>query len=53
LFVARTASPPNFHLLVGDLCARGAGDPTRYPATDMDGQSRPQGTVDAGPDELP
>ena len=35
-----------------DTCARGAGDPTRYPATDMDGQSRPQGSIDAGPDEI-
>jgi hypothetical protein len=45
---------PNAHVLTSDTCVRGAGDPSRYPATDIDGQSRPQGATapDAGPDEV-
>jgi hypothetical protein len=43
----------DFHLQSSDTCARGAGDPTRYPSTDLDGQARPQGAPDAGPDEIP
>jgi hypothetical protein len=47
-FVSRT----DFHLLPSDTCARGAGDPSRFPSTDMDDQARPQGAPDAGPDEI-
>jgi hypothetical protein len=45
---------PNAHLLATDTCAKAAGDATRYPTTDIDGQSRPQGstTPDAGADEV-
>ncbi len=52
-FVNGKGAPPDYHLTAADTCARGAGDPSRYPSTDFDGQSRPQGTVDAGPDEVP
>jgi chitodextrinase len=45
---------PDAHLLATDTCAKAAGDASRYPTTDLDGQSRPQGstTPDAGPDEI-
>lgn len=33
--------------------AKNHGDPSNYPATDRDGELRPQGTVDAGADEIP
>jgi hypothetical protein len=46
-------APPDFHLLPSDRCARGAGDPSRHPATDLDGRPRPQSAVDAGPYEIP
>ena len=43
---------PNFHLANGDTCATSAGDPTRYPSTDYDGNNRPAGSgPDAGGDE--
>ncbi len=48
--------PGDFHLASTDTCAKGAADQTsgNYPATDVDGQARPQGTaVDAGADEIP
>jgi hypothetical protein len=44
----------DYHLAATDSCARGAADQAAgsYPATDIDGQPRPQGTaVDAGADE--
>jgi len=40
----------DFHLRSGAI-AIGAGDPGSYPSGDRDGESRPQGTVDAGADE--
>jgi hypothetical protein len=43
----------DFHLSARDTCARGAGDPARYPVLDIDGQRRPLGAVDAGADEVP
>jgi len=44
---------PNYHLSPSDTVAIGAGDPTRYPSADIDGDVRPQGTSpDAGADEL-
>jgi hypothetical protein len=44
---------PNFHLSASDTCAKNAGDPTRYPSTDIDGTQRPQGpAVDGGADEV-
>jgi hypothetical protein len=53
-FVAPSADPPNYALLPTDRCARGAGDPTRYPQVDRTGRKRPQGTLpDAGPYEVP
>jgi hypothetical protein len=44
----------NYHLSPTDTCARGAASQTAgaYPSTDMDGQARPQGAVDAGADEV-
>ncbi|NUR75099.1 MAG: hypothetical protein HOQ28_02280, partial [Thermoleophilia bacterium] len=56
--VARSAawpSGPNFHLLAGDTCAKGAGDPANFPSTDIDGDTRPSpGSTapDAGADEI-
>jgi hypothetical protein len=42
----------DFHLRA-DAAARDAGDPSNYPATDIDGQPRPQGNApDAGADEF-
>jgi hypothetical protein len=42
----------DWHLSTSDTCARGAGDPSSYPATDLDGQPRPgSGAPDAGADE--
>jgi hypothetical protein len=42
----------DWHISTADTCARGAGDPSSYPPTDLDGQSRPLGgTPDAGADE--
>jgi chitodextrinase len=47
-------SPGDFHLAATDTCAKGAASQTAgtYPATDTDGQARPQGPVDAGVDEI-
>ncbi len=43
---------PNYHLAANDVVALDSGDPTRYPATDIDGQTRFFGlTPDAGADE--
>ena len=54
-FVGPTPGPaylngivPNFRLAAGDTVAKDAGDP-RFPATDIDGNARPQGpAADAG-----
>jgi chitodextrinase len=55
-YVANTTSltsPGDFHLASTDTCAVGAADQANHAATDMDGQSRPQGaTVDAGADDI-
>ena len=44
---------PNYHLLPSDTIASSAGDPTRFPTSDIDGQNRPlNGSApDAGADE--
>jgi len=54
LYVGPTPSPaylngivPNYRLAATDTVAMDAGDPTRFPAIDIDGHARPQG---AGPD---
>ena len=48
-----SSTVPNFHLSTTDTLAKNAGDPANYPATDYDGNSRPQGTApDAGADEV-
>ena len=45
-------SPPNDLHLVSGAAAIGAGDPTNHPATDIDGDARPNGVrPDAGADE--
>jgi hypothetical protein len=42
----------DYHLHSTDTCAAGAGNPTLYPAQDVDEASRPEtGLVDAGADE--
>jgi hypothetical protein len=46
-------SIPNVTLASSDTCAKGAGDPANLPALDTFGNSRPLGTVDAGPSEIP
>ena len=52
-FVDPRATPPNYRLLPRDRCARGAGDPKRFPRFDLDGRVRLQGTIpDAGAYEL-
>lgn len=58
VFVGANASLTAFgdyHLASGDTCAVGAANQTsgNYPATDIDGQTRPQGaSVDAGVDDI-
>jgi hypothetical protein len=53
-FVAPDARPPNYRLLPSDRCARGAGDPQRFPPRDIAGHRRPQGArPDAGAYEIP
>ncbi len=53
-FVNPSATPPDYTLLPTDRCARGAGDPTRFPPVDRVGRHRPQGArPDAGAYELP
>lgn len=48
-----SSTVPNFHLAANDTVALGAGDPARYPATDYDGNARPQRAApDAGADEF-
>ena len=48
-FVAGSVGPPNYRLLATDRCARGAGDPKRFPHTDIASRLRPQGVLpDAG-----
>jgi hypothetical protein len=43
---------PNFHLAASDTCAQDHGY-SAYPATDFEGDARPQGALaDAGPDEV-
>src|SRR5205807_7761992 len=34
-------SGPDYHLVTGDTCAKGAGDPPNFPSTDIDGHARP------------
>jgi hypothetical protein len=55
-FVGATSSRTqagNFHFAPEDTSANGAADQRAHPATDIDGQARPQGsTVDAGVDEI-
>jgi hypothetical protein len=55
-FVSPTSSRTqagNFHLAPEDTCAKGAADQGAHPATDIDGQARPQGSaVDAGVEEI-
>jgi hypothetical protein len=43
-----------YHLSSSDTCAKGRGNPSSYPATDIDGEARPQGgsVPDAGADEV-
>ena len=43
-----------YHLSSSDTCAKGRGNPSSYPATDIDGGARPQGgsVPDAGADEV-
>jgi len=41
----------DYHLAPNDTCAIGAGNPSLYPAIDLDRASRPNGPVDAGADE--
>lgn len=46
------AAALDFHLAPTDTCAKDHGDPTAYPATDIDGQARPLGAApDVGADE--
>ena len=53
-FVAPRATPPDYRLLASDRCARGAGDPKRFPLRDITGRRRPQGIrPDAGAYEIP
>lgn len=53
-FIGQVAPRPDYALSATDRCARGAGDPTRYPRVDRAGRKRPQGTLpDAGPYEVP
>ena len=42
----------DYHLLSSDTCAHSRGGSV-YPADDIDGQARPQGTADIGADEIP
>jgi hypothetical protein len=59
-FVGPTPNPgymngirPNYHLASNDTVALNAGDPNRYPATDIDGQARKVGAApEAGADEI-
>jgi hypothetical protein len=48
----RNAAAGDWRLAAGDRCARGRGNPSSHPATDAEGEPRPQGTVDAGADEV-
>jgi chitodextrinase len=48
----RNAAAGDWRLAVGDRCARGRGNPSSHPATDAEGEPRPQGAVDAGADEI-
>ena len=50
--VYRNASGGDWRLALSDRCARGRGNPTSHPTTDAEGQPRPQGTIDAGADEI-
>jgi hypothetical protein len=42
----------NWHISPTDTCARQAGNPSSFPAKDVDEQTRPIGTIDAGADEV-
>ena len=48
----RDASAGDWRLAAMDSCARGRGNAGSFPATDAEGQARPQGSVDAGADEI-
>jgi len=52
-FVDPHAKPPNYALAPNDRCARGAGDPKRFPRRDITGRLRPRGVrPDAGAYEI-
>jgi hypothetical protein len=48
----RNASAGDWRLAPTDSCARGRGNQASHPAADAEGEPRPQGTVDAGADEI-
>ena len=48
----RNAGAGDWRLAPNDRCARGRGNPASHPAVDAEGNNRPQGTVDAGADEI-
>ena len=52
-FTNASSTVADYHLSATDTCAKNAGDPANYPATDIDGNPRPAGgAADAGADEV-